>query len=189
MLALNVPTERIRLLSNECSLSARSQSGESFSYQNFVSTQLPKKINPYTVFMARQPKHKNWKSPQCRVFSDSKVKFPDGAARVINLSDRPIVIQRGKKLLGRLNPGKSVVLKDVLRLKNPETIMLFYKDKGKKRIAFRRALNYPDDQRVNIACTYAPKRSKPLLSHLFVTSEPVVVPKEKVSAAQPESSL
>lgn len=171
-LSLNVPTDRVKLRSNLCTLSARYQSGDDVGYKNYTTALLPKKIDPYTVFMARQPKHKTWKSPQRIVLSDSKVRFPLGAARVVNLSDRPVVIQRGKKVIGRLGAGKSAIIKKVMRLKNPETLMIMYEDKGKKRIAFRRALNYPEDQRVNIACTYVPKRSKPVLSHLFVTTEP-----------------
>ncbi len=187
MLALNVPTDRVKLRSNVCSLTARYQSGEDVGYKNFTSALLPKKLNPYTVFLARQPKHKTWKSPQRMVLPDSKTRFPLGAARVVNLSDRPVVIQRGKKVVGTLKPGKSATLKKVLRLKNPETLMILYEDKGKKRVAFRRALNYPNDQRVNIACTYVPKRSKSLLSHLFVTTEPPkppAPPKKKSGVTQ-----
>lgn len=167
MLSLNVPTDRVKLRSHECRSSSRYPSGEDFGYKNFTSALLPKKIDPYTVFLVRQPKHRTWKSPKHVVFSDSKVQFPLGAARIVNMSDRPIVIQRGKKMLGRVAPGKGAIIKNALKLKNSETLTVMYEDKGKKRLAFRRALNFPKDQRVNIACTYVPKRSKPLLAHLF----------------------
>lgn len=187
MLSLNVPTERVTLRGNECRLSSRHASGEDFAYKNFTSALLPKKIDPYTVFLARQPKHRTWKSPKHVVFSDSKVKFPLGSARIVNMSDRPIVIQRGKKVLGRVAPGKGAIIKKALKLKNSETVTVMYLDKGKKRLAFRRALNFPKDQRVNIACTYVPKRSKPLLAHLFATAEPPQPPvaqKKKSTVAQ-----
>lgn len=176
MLALNVPTDRIKLHSNVCNLSARIQSGEDTSYKSFTSVTLPKKIDPYTVFLARQPKRKTWNSPQQVVLSDSIARFPLGSARVVNMSDRPVIIQRGKKLVGVLKPGKSATLKKALKPKQADPIMLIYKDKGRKQITFRRALNYPEDKRINIVCSYAPKRSKPLLSHLFVSSEPLPSP-------------
>lgn len=186
-LALNVPTERVKLSSNVCNVTMRYQSGDDVSYKNFTSVQLPKKMDPYTVLMARQPKHRTWKSPQRMVLSDSKVKFPLGSVRVVNLSDRPVVVQRGKKLLGRLGPKKSVIIKKVLRLKNPETLMLLYEEKGKKRVGFQRQLKYPSDQRANIVCSYMPKRSRSLLSHLFLTKEPIkppVTPKNRSGVAK-----
>ncbi|NWK56572.1 hypothetical protein HW115_13200 [Verrucomicrobiaceae bacterium N1E253] len=191
MLALNVPTERVQLRTSKCDLSARLQSGEDISYKKYTSAQLPPVIGEYTVFMARQPKHKTWKEPQRLILSDSEARFPKGAVRVVNLADRPVYIQKGKKVLGHLAPRKSVVIKKALNAKQPEVISLWYTHKGRKVPAFRRALNYQDDQRLNIACTYVPKRSRPLLSQLFLTAKPLPkpeVPKKKSDTLQASSS-
>jgi len=171
MLALNVPSARIKLNNNTFDLLARYQSGEAVGFKKYISSQLPLVFGEYTVFLARTPKHKDWSKPQQLVFSDDLSKFPLGAARIVNLSDRPVYVQRGSKVLGLLQPQKKFTIKNVLQLKNAERITLWYDLKGRKIPAFRRALSYAPDQRVNIACSFAPKRAKPILSHLFVTRE------------------
>ena len=169
-LGLNVPTERVKVKSSQCALTTRYQSGDSYGYKNYTTLVLDgKPVGPYSVFLSRNPKHKTWQSPQRLILSDSLEKFPLGSARVTNMSDRLVVIKVGDKIMGGLNPGKSIIIKNALKLKNAEPVMVIYKDKRKKRLAFRRSLNYPQDQRVEIVCSYVPKRSKPLLATVFTT--------------------
>lgn len=182
-LTLNNPTKHIWRKSNTCLLTARGSSGGEASYSEFTTARLPKKRGSYTVFLARQAKRKTWKNPQQIILSDSTIKFPLGSTRIVNCSDRPLLVQRGKKALGTLSPGKNVILKKILKLKSPEKITLWYQHKGRKIPVFRRALNYPTNQRLNITCTYVPKRSTPLGAQLFPTSIPAP-PKKKKATVQ-----
>lgn len=175
-LTLNTPTERVKLGLRSCELAARYQSGKIESFKKFTTAILPAQIGEYTVFMARQPRRKNWSDPLRVVMSDHKIKFPAGSLRVVNMSDRPVVVQRGKKIMGNLPPRKSVVIKAILSMDKPETITLWYKDKGRKFPAFRRELKLSADLRYNVACTYVPKQPKPIRSHLFMTPMPPVLP-------------
>ncbi len=169
-LGLNVPTERLKVRNLQCALTTRYQSGDSYGYKNYTTLVLDgKPVGPYSVFLSRNPKRKTWQSPQRLILSDSLKKFPLGSARITNMSDRIVVIKVGDKIIGRLAPGKFTIIKNALKLKNAETVMVIYKDKRKKRMAFRRSLNYPKDQRVDVVCTYVPKRSKPILASLFTT--------------------
>jgi len=169
-LILNNPTARVKIIGSECNITAKFQRKDTSTQTPFTSFTLPKKLDSFTVFLAREPKAKDWSDPQQLIMSDSVEKFPLGSSRIINLSDRPILVERGGRKLGVIAPKKSAILKKSLNLKKSETITLSYKHKGRKISCFRRTLRFPKTARVNITCTYVPKRSRPVLSQLFTTS-------------------
>lgn len=170
-LAMNIPTNRIKISNPVCDLKLRQGNGEEISYSNFTSIRMPQKFGSYSVFMTRKPKKLDWKAPQVMVLSDETDSFPAGAARVINMADRVIAVQLNDKIIGTLKPGQHVVLKGVLSKDKQKrnSLSLWYMQGQSKEMALRRSLTYTDSQRLSIACSYVPKRGKEVSAQLILT--------------------
>jgi len=168
-LSLNVASPRVRFIEPRCMLLKGYGKEKKLKIKNFVTTPLPEKKGDYTVFLAQNAESKKWDEPQSLVLADASDQFPPASVRIINLSSLPIIVQQGSELSEPLAPGKSIVINNVLKQKNPERVTVWYEVKGGKRPAFRRALMYPSSQRLNITCTNSSKASRPIGAHLFVT--------------------
>lgn len=170
-LAMNVPTNRIKVSTPVCNLKLRDGNGENVAYNNFTSIRMPQKFGSYSVFMTRKPQKLDWDPPQVMVLSDEPDIFPEGAARIINMADRVIAVQLNDEIIGSLKPGQHVVLKSVLGNKDQKknSITLWYMQGKSKEPALRRALTYSAEQRLSIACSFVPKRRKEISAQLILT--------------------
>lgn len=135
------------------------QTGPAAAPQPWLRKRMPPSAHSLGVFF---PDHKtmNWKQPKLLLFNDTETAFPAGTIRVINVSNRNVLLQIGSEkaqIIG-IRPGKST--RQPIKPGTP-LIRLGYQDaKGNKQWPESNRKKVLSGQRVQ-AFAYKPLKAKP----------------------------
>ena len=151
-LALNMPSDDIAVRAGQVATYRKALENDRLVAKEFFRLELAGESGLYSAFLGRNKLNRSWNMPRVVLLSDKKDDFPDGAVRLVNVSQEPISYKVGSEEDKEIAPGSMIVLKPG---EFDGVLSVYYQEGKRKKYVMRSKVSIQAPARRNIVIANA----------------------------------